>query len=154
MHAKPHWLRHGVFLLALLVLAACNPDDKPGGTQQHTDPLSQADGKWLFINYWAEWCKPCIEEIPELNEFARLNADRVLVLMVNYDGASGDALREQAARLGIETALLEHDPASRFGFDRPLALPSTFVLSPDGTLHTTLLGPQNLHSLAAAMETR
>lgn len=105
-----------------------------------------------MINYWAEWCKPCIEEIPELNEFARLNAMRARVLMVNYDGARGDALREQARRLGITTTLLESDPAARFGYPRPQALPTTFVIDPDGKLRATLLGPQTVASLGAATQ--
>ena len=29
-----------------------------------------ADGRWLVINYWAIWCAPCRDEIPELNRFA------------------------------------------------------------------------------------
>ena len=60
------------------------------------DPLAQPDGEWLFINYWAEWCKPCIEEIPQLNAFHRGQAGKARVVMVNFDGASGAALQEQA----------------------------------------------------------
>lgn len=136
-------------LLMMLLLTGCareQPADAP-------DPLAQAHGEWLLINYWAEWCKPCIQEIPELNEFARLNGMRARVLMVNYDGASGDALREQAQRLGITTVLLESDPAAQFGYPRPQALPTTFVIDPAGKLRATLLGPQTAKGLAAAIET-
>ena len=30
--------------------------------------FAERTGQWLVINYWAEWCAPCREEIPELNE--------------------------------------------------------------------------------------
>lgn len=32
-------------------------------------PLSQFKGKPLFINFWATWCAPCVEEMPLLNKF-------------------------------------------------------------------------------------
>ena len=132
---SPRTERLARLLLTILLLAGCareQPADAP-------DPLAQTRGEWLLINYWAEWCKPCIEEIPELNEFARLNAMRARVLMVNYDGARGDAL-------------LESDPAARFGYPRPQALPTTFVIDPDGKLRATLLGPQTVASLGAATQ--
>lgn len=137
-------------LLMALLLAGCSREqaaDTPA-------PLAPARGEWLLINYWAEWCKPCIEEIPELNEFAQLNASRVQVLMVNFDGASGEALREQAQRLGITATLLEADPAARFGYPRPQVLPTTVVIDPDGKLRATLLGPQTVASLGAATQAR
>ena len=137
-------------LLMTLLLAGCArepPADAP-------DHLIQTRKEWLLINYWAEWCKPCIEEIPELNEFAQLNASRARVLMVNFDGASGEALREQAQRLGITATLLDTDPAARFGYPRPQALPTTFVIDPDGKLRATLLGPQTVASLSAATQAR
>jgi thiol-disulfide isomerase/thioredoxin len=92
------------------------------------DPLAQPDGEWLFVNYWAEWCKPCIEEIPRLNAFHREQAGKARVVMVNFDGASGAALQEQAKALGIETTIFEGEPSARFGFRKPEVLPSTYVI--------------------------
>ncbi len=137
-------LRISGLLLACLLLAA-------GCAREPADPLAQAGGEWLFINYWAEWCKPCIEEIPQLNGFHREQAGKARVVMVNFDGASGAGLRQQAQTLGIETTLYEGDPSTRFGFEKPQVLPSTYVIGPDGTLRQTLIGPQTTATLSAAM---
>jgi thiol-disulfide isomerase/thioredoxin len=73
--------------LALLVSCGQSPEpDEPASSAQ------QYRGRWIVLNYWAEWCKPCREEIPELNQLSRELADRVAVLGINYDGATGPEL--------------------------------------------------------------
>lgn len=64
----------------LLALAGCGRETAapPALPANAPDPLVQGQDEWLFINYWAEWCKPCLEEIPELNAFAREHAAREL----------------------------------------------------------------------------
>jgi thiol-disulfide isomerase/thioredoxin len=32
--------------------------------EKHT--LSQYKGKWVVVNYWATWCPPCLEDVPDL----------------------------------------------------------------------------------------
>jgi len=145
MNLRPHArLRTATLVLVCSLFTA-------GCARDNADPLAQPDGEWLFINYWAEWCKPCIEEIPELNAFHREQAGKARVVMVNFDGVSGAALQKQATSLGIETTLFEGNAATRFGFEKPEVLPSTYVIGPDGTLRQTLLGPQTTATLAAAM---
>ena len=138
-------MKYVIFLTAFLSLAAC------GGERGETTPptLDDLKGQWLVINYWARWCKPCIEEIPELNELDH-SFDTVTVLGVNYDGATGEELQAQAAELGVRFQLLEHDPSAELGVRRPVVLPTTLIVAPDGTHKTTLVGPQTAASLAAA----
>ncbi|MGN7614599.1 TlpA disulfide reductase family protein [Magnetococcales bacterium HHB-1] len=31
-----------------------------------THKLSDYQGRWVLVNYWATWCPPCMEELPEL----------------------------------------------------------------------------------------
>jgi len=76
----------------------------------------------------------------------------VAVLGVNFDGASGEALQQQIDALGIRFPVLATDPAAALGFDRPMVLPTTYVLGPQGRLRETLVGPQTLASLTAALE--
>ena len=137
--------------LVLLALAACGRDEPVAATPAAPDPLADAAGRWLLVNYWAEWCKPCREEIPELQAFARQNAAKAVVVMVNFDGVTGAQLAQQAKSLGISQPLLEADPAAHLGTTRPQVLPTTLVIRPDGTPATTLIGPQTVASLAAAI---
>jgi thiol-disulfide isomerase/thioredoxin len=108
-------------------------------------------GRILLINYWAEWCKPCREEIPELNQFAREQAQRVLVLGVHYDQLPAEQIREQMAGLGIEFPVLASDPAALWDQPRPQVLPSTLVIDGSGRWRATLVGPQTEESLRLAV---
>lgn len=140
-------LRVLLALLAGACVAACGPREPPS---EQNAALQQAPGEWLYINYWAVWCKPCIKEIPELNDFMRQHSDSVRVLAVNFDGERGQALREQAQRLGFEVPLLEDDPAGHFGYPRPQVLPTTVLIKPSGQVHRVLVGPQTRASLEQA----
>jgi thiol-disulfide isomerase/thioredoxin len=133
-----------VFSLILGLLAGC-------GNGAGTATLASGRGHWTVVNYWAEWCKPCIKEIPELNELAQANPE-LRVFGVNYDGFTGEELAQQVEKLGIEFPLLAEDPATRLGTTRPVVLPTTLILTPGGELAATLVGPQTLESLLAAIE--
>jgi thiol-disulfide isomerase/thioredoxin len=115
-----------------------------------TASLEELRGQWVVINYWAQWCKPCIEEIPELNALDQ-KYEQVTVLGVNYDGAIGEALAQQKTRLGLAFASLEADPSAQLGIPRPIVLPTTLILDPDGQLAASLVGPQTIESLERAM---
>jgi len=127
-----------------LLLGACSGGSAPPERLQ----LEQYAGRWVVINYWATWCKPCIQEIPELNALDK-QYPQVTVLGVNYDGASGEELARQAQDLGIDFTMLSTDPATALGVPRPVVLPTTLIIDPGGVLRQTLVGPQTLQSLAA-----
>ncbi len=114
--------------------------------------IPNSDGRWLFINYWAIWCKPCREEIPELNHFAAEFSDQVVVYGVNFDNPAPAEHLAQAADLGIEFPLLANDPAGALSYARPTVLPTTMVINPQGEVWARLLGPQTLEKLRAAMQ--
>ncbi len=132
-------------LTLTLLLCACG-GEPPASTAV---TLENSSGTWRVINYWAQWCKPCIKEIPELNELAHKHPE-ITVLGVNYDGATGEQLAQQVAELGITFTNLATDPAAELGMERPRVLPTTVILTPTGELSTTLVGPQTLASLLRA----
>ena len=70
---------------------------------------------------------------------------------VNYDQLPPETIVVQAQKLGIEFPLLLEDPAARWGQARPSVLPSTFIIGTDGRWRATLVGPQTLEDLRAAV---
>ncbi len=133
-------------LVATLVLTACGKG-MPGGDAGFS--VANYQGRWLVVNYWAEWCKPCIKEIPELNALDK-KYPQVAVVGVNFDGETGDTLSAQISQLGIDFPVVEEEPSAALGVDLPAVLPATFIFDPDGKLVHSLVGPQTLESLAAA----
>lgn len=140
-------MKYLVLAVTLSLLGACS---KPADYNLTAD-LESYRGQWLVINYWAIWCKPCIKEIPELNTLNQTRND-VTVLGVNYDGATGDELAIQIKNLAVSFPMLLADPASLLDTTRPAVLPTTLIVNPAGTLKQTLLGPQTMESLVAAVD--
>ena len=131
-------------------LVACS-DDAIRLADGTTAAWSQWDSEYVAINYWAEWCVPCREEIPELNALHHdREATRLVVLGVNYDGISGESLATLIDEMGIEFPVLVSDPSERFGYDVPTVLPTTVIIGPDDIVHEILIGPQTRESLLHA----
>ena len=43
----------------------------PAAPEKQAYPLSQLKGKVVILNFWATWCAPCVEEMPELSDLAQ-----------------------------------------------------------------------------------
>jgi thiol-disulfide isomerase/thioredoxin len=138
-------MRHLSILMTFFLLTACEPG-------QQATPKGAASERWLVINYWAEWCAPCREEIPELNRLAAELSDRVAVQGVNYDGLTGTAHDASAEVMGIEFPSSGDDPGPQLKLERPKVLPTTYLIAPGGQLAHTLIGPQTYEALLALVD--
>ena len=65
-------------LLCLLVILGCQKNDIEVFNGANTN-LANLNGNWVVINYWADWCAPCIKEIPELNALNEKHKDNLKV---------------------------------------------------------------------------
>ena len=140
-------------LAVLIAVGACGCGAQPSlrFADGSTQCLDAWQGRWLVINYWAEWCAPCWAEVGELNA---LNEEKTLsaaVVGVNFDGVEGEELQQLIAKMDIRFPVAVDDPQPIWGYDRPQVLPMTVIIGPDGDLRGQLQGPQTLDSLLAAM---
>lgn len=151
----------GILAAGLAVMLVGCSEPEPPAAADASDPAfttaagesiewASLRGEWVLVNYWAEWCKPCLEEIPELNNVDA--QEGITVLAVNFDGVSGDELVELGQRMGIGFTMLADNPAPALGWEMPQGLPATFLVSPDGDLKDTLMGAQTEAGLMALMK--
>jgi len=139
-------------LATLITMSGCGGEQLPlaDGTQTRIDDWQ---GRWVVINYWAEWCAPCREEIPELNRlYSEAGAAGPLVVGVNYDNLKPADLQPLIQRMQIGFPVLQNDPMQRFGYERPEILPTTVLLKPDLSVGKVLRGPQSAESIRKVIE--
>jgi peroxiredoxin len=103
--------------------------------------LSDYRGQWVVINYWATWCRPCREEIPELSELHQDRQD-VTVLGLAFEDTADTAFEKFLAEFEVTYPILLVDvyaPPKPFG--APKVLPTTIVLDPLGHSVKAFAGP-------------
>jgi len=141
-----------ISLLLTLLLLGCSQRVSFKDTKGQNINFRQLHGKWVFINYWATWCAPCREEIPELNQFYEKHKDHnAIVIGVNFDGLQQPALNKAIATFNITFPVLVKNPAEKLRLSLITVVPTTFVLDPHGKLVAKLTGPQTELSLQQVM---
>ena len=105
-------------------------------------PFTNLRGKLVMINYWASWCRSCIDEIHELNSFYRKNLKKVALYAVNYDGVPVAKQNQLIKKYHISYPSLRIDPSILLHLEDLSAVPVTFVFNPNGQLINTLYGGQ------------
>lgn len=116
---------------------------------------SEFENKWIIVNYWADWCDSCIEEIPELNSFYKNNkAENIVIFGVNYDKLANPTLVQVIQKMGIMFPVLQEDPAKKWHLGEITVLPTTFIVSPEGDVVRKIIGPNTEQSLLKVVHNR
>jgi thiol-disulfide isomerase/thioredoxin len=128
------------FLIIFLLFSCSKPDlNVFEGKGVFLDDLK---GKWIVFNYWADWCPPCIKEIPELNSLQSNFSDHLKVFLINFDMLEGEELKQQLEKFNVQVDSLLTDPSIIYDWVIPENLPVTFIINREGELEFTLVGPQ------------
>lgn len=126
------------------IIGSKRPDFSLRDLQDQERHVSEWDGKILAVNFWATWCPPCLEEIPEFiqlqNEFG---AQGLQFLGIALQTAEEVQPFYDEQGMNYPTLVGQEDViriAKRFGNDLG-ALPYTVVISPSGIIHYVKRGP-------------
>ena len=142
-----------IVIILLAFLLGCN-DSKSVLVYDVNDKaisVEKKSGHWTIINYWANWCSPCLTEIPELNSLSERFGKQVQILAVNPEQVDKETLKAQAQSLNIKYAVLQNDPGPALNLAPAHALPATYLISPEGQIQGPFLGAQTVAQLAKVM---
>jgi thiol-disulfide isomerase/thioredoxin len=119
-----------------VVLFASNPIPAPPFLVADIDgvPISTADwqGKVVILNFWATWCPPCREEIPEMIALANRYKDRLQIIGVSMDDGPSEEVRAFAKEIGINYPIVMWSREIVREYGGVPALPTSFVINPEG----------------------
>jgi thiol-disulfide isomerase/thioredoxin len=136
---------------ALVIHLASNPAPAPPFLVDDLDgiPVSTAQwrGKVVLLTFWATWCPPCRDEIPELIDLQARYKDQLQVIGVSLDDAPPQEVREFAKEAGINYPVImaSHELIAEYG--GVPALPTSFVVNTDGRIAQKNVGlyPQEVY---------
>jgi peroxiredoxin len=94
--------------------------------------LKDQRGRVVMVNFWATWCAPCQQEMPQLNRlYQKYRSSGFVLLGVNVDDDSSKAA-DLATKLGITfPVLLDADKTVSKLYDVS-TMPSTMLIDRDG----------------------
>jgi peroxiredoxin len=115
--------------------------------QENKLRLSELKGSVVFVNFWAAWCPPCIEEIPSIEAlFRSLSGEQNFRMITILYRDDMDRISKSAREQGY-TFPIYRDPessaAQQFGIT---GVPETFIIDKKGILRDKVIGPYNWDS--------
>ncbi len=138
-------------ILIVMFLATCSRLDiqTTQGQRISSDSFKE---NIVVLNIWADWCPPCIIEMPYFN---KLDEDpNIIVLGFHFDQfdvLETDELSKMIKKFNMKFLNLENDPRIIWGIDIPENVPTTYIIK-NNQIVSTLTKPQTYESLVKETE--
>jgi thiol-disulfide isomerase/thioredoxin len=126
-----------VALAASWVQAA---DFKVTDTDGKIHTLSGYKGKWVLVNYWATWCPPCLEEIPDLIALYENKKNNLVVIGVAMEYRNAKQVTDFAKGLLVEYPIVLGNAQVVRQIGPVQGLPTTYLYNPEGKMVAQQVG--------------
>lgn len=113
--------------------------------------LAAHRGQWVVINFWATWCGPCLQEMPELSALHTMRGN-IEVIGLAYEDIELDEMQTFLAKhpVAYPIAIVDtYNPPKDFA--TPRGLPMTYLIAPDGKVARQFLGPVDARVIEQAI---
>lgn len=146
-------------LLPLPTFASKSIDFKFTDVNGKSVCLSDFQGKWVLVNFWAPWCPLCWLEVPILNELNKRKDFVVIGIGLDY-GADESIIRESVSRHNIDFQAIvaggsRHSSDSPFRQVGPVDFyPTSYLYDPTGAIVMFIPGQVKQNKLEAYMAKR
>src|SRR5688572_16468219 len=143
-------------LLFPIVLGAAGSEDLPlKSLDGISRPLEGHRGRIVVLDFWATWCAPCVEALPDLAALQKRFRDRgVDVIAVSLDdpaswNEAAVMLAREAPGVTLRVGPSIADVAPLTGSD---SIPATVVLDDDGSVASRIAGPFDPDELSSLLD--
>ncbi|MFZ3577725.1 redoxin domain-containing protein [Virgibacillus sp. DJP39] len=117
--------------------------------------LSDLRGKKVFLNFWATWCPPCKEEMPEMQNFYETHSDEVEILAVNVTGeeTSVNVVRDFIDKYNYTYPILLDKKSNVFEtYVKINVIPTTYFIGKNGIIQGKKVGPMTYNYMEDMLE--
>jgi peroxiredoxin len=112
--------------------------------------MSQWKGRPLVLNFWATWCAPCVEEMPELTALQKqLQSINIQILGIGIDNPANIKAFAEKYEIGypLYVAGIDGSELSRALGNQAGGLPFTVLVDASGKVRKTYLGRLKIDQL-------
>ncbi|MFD3445667.1 peroxiredoxin family protein [Microbacteriaceae bacterium 4G12] len=110
--------------------------------------LSDLKGKKVILNFWATWCPPCKEEVPEMQAFYEKHKDNVVILAVNYTisekAGAEEKVKNFAKENGVTFPILLDTTSNVGNMYKVISLPTSYFIDTNGVIRQKFIGPMTV----------
>ncbi|ARJ23164.1 thiol:disulfide interchange protein [Bacillus mycoides] len=107
--------------------------------------LSELKGKKVILNFWATWCGPCQQEMPDMEAFYKEHKENVEILAINYTpsekGGGEEKVRNFAKEKGITFPILLDKNIDVTTAYKVITIPTSYFIDTEGVIQDKFIGP-------------
>ena len=98
--------------------------------------MGKYNGKTVFVNFWATWCKPCLQEMPSIQRMMeKVKEENIVFLFASDETAEQVENFKARNQYPFHFVLLKNSEELNI-----MALPTTFIFNPNGELVFSEMG--------------
>ncbi|MGE7890107.1 TlpA family protein disulfide reductase [Bacillus cereus] len=107
--------------------------------------LSDLKGKKVILNFWATWCGPCQQEMPDMEAFYKEHKGNVEILAINYTpsekGGGEEKVSNFAKEKGITFPVLLDKNIDVTTAYKVITIPTSYFIDTKGVIQDKFIGP-------------
>ncbi|EJQ13080.1 thiol:disulfide interchange protein [Bacillus cereus] len=107
--------------------------------------LTDLKGKKVILNFWATWCGPCQQEMPDMEAFYKEHKENVEILAINYTpsekGGGEEKVSNFAKEKGITFPILLDKNIDVTTAYKVITIPTSYFIDTKGVIQDKFIGP-------------